>query len=119
MGKRMQTLDRTANKIGTFWGAGKALDAGRTTETVTGDMTAAELHDATNWVRLSLYADFGAGPRLMARSPEWNGGPAQTAPAVSYQFTATALPLLVYGVLENGTRGTNSGADCGLVSTSS
>ena len=107
-------LDQIQNKIGAFWGVGMAPAAGTTKATITGTMPANEITDPSNWVRLEIYADFGAGPKFMAKSADWKGGPGQTAPSLTWQFNLSNPPLLVYGILENGIRGAGSPAICGL-----
>lgn len=113
----MQILDRIQNKIGTFWGTGTVPTAGSKQAVVAADMPASEAVDATNYLRLSIYADFGAGPRFMARGPDFHGGPGQSAPSLAWGFDPAVPPLFVYGVLENGTAGNGSPAVCGLTIT--
>lgn len=117
MGKKMQTLTRVSNLIGTFWSVGAPPTAGTTTATVAADMPTAEITDASNFVRLQVWADFGSGARWMATGPEWQGGPGQSAPSLAWQFSAAHPPQRVYGVLENGTRGAGSPAVAGLTVT--
>lgn len=107
-------LDRIENKIGMFWGVGVAPDPGTSKAVLTADMPPAEVTDTTNWVRVQIWADFGAGPKFMSRGLEWHGGPGQTPLKLEWQFDPQRPPLLVYGVLENGTRGNGSPAIAGL-----
>jgi hypothetical protein len=106
----MRSLDGVINnKIGCWLGAGVAPPAGSTSVTALANLPAAELPDASNYLRLSVEADFGAGYRLMPPVLDWHGGPGQGQPALTWQF-GTVPPLRVRPVLENGTQGAGSPA---------
>lgn len=98
------------NIVETIWGVGRAPDAGTKKAVYVIDMAAAQIADATNYLRLSVYADFGAGPKFMKRGDEWNGHAGQVAPSLTWEFDPAHPPLLVYVVCENGTRGFDSKA---------
>src|SRR4051812_30058297 len=113
----VRILDAIQDKIGTFWGVGTAPPPGTTQATVTAEMPAAQVADPSNHLRLAVWADFGAGSRFMAVSPDWQGGPGKSAPSLAWQFNPSSPPQLVYGVLENGTAGATSAAVAGLTIT--
>ena len=100
------------NLIGTFAGCGQAPPPGSVSVTARAALPPAEVVDASNYLRLTVEADFGQGYRRMPApgDGEWHGGPGQSNPAVTWQFPAGATPLWVRPVLENGTRGDGSPA---------
>lgn len=97
------------NILGSFTCPGIIPTAGTKSLTFYLDMLSKEIKDTTNWVRLIINADFGAGYKTMI-SMEWNGSPNQVAPSLPWTFSIDHPPLVIQGVIENGTRGAGSPA---------
>lgn len=108
----MRIFDAIGNKIGTFVGVGVVPDPGSSRAVFTPSLPATEIADATNYLRMRVEADYGQGyGAVLPPFVDWRGGPGAAQPSVTWQFDPNHPPLLVRGVLENGTAGVGSPAN--------